>query len=74
MNEIDHEFIDFIVSKSDSEVVKKKFEKEWVKHTTENNVKIDVVWQEKLKERKKHSKVIKLKNIVILIAITLIIV
>ena len=72
---IEQEFTAFIESESVSEVVKKKLEEEWVKHTTENNAKIDAVWQEKtLKERKKHSKEIKLRKKVILVAITLIIV
>ena len=72
---IDQEFTAFIESESVSEVVKKKLEEEWVKYTTENNAKIDAVWQEKtLKERKKHSKEIELRKIVILVAITLIIV
>ena len=43
LDEIDHEFIVFLGSKSVSEVVKKKLGEEWVKCTTENNVKIDAV-------------------------------
>ena len=43
LDEIDHEFIVFLGSESVSEVVKKKLGEEWVKHTTENNVKIDAV-------------------------------
>ena len=43
LNEIDQEFTAFIESESVSEVVKKKLEEEWVKHTTENNTKIDAV-------------------------------
>ena len=43
MDEIDHEFTDFIESELVSEVVKKELEEEWVKHTTETNTKIDAV-------------------------------
>ena len=44
LDKIDQEFTAFIERESVSEVVKKKLEEEWVKHTTENNAKIDVVW------------------------------
>ena len=43
LDKIDQEFTAFIESESVSEVVKKKLEEEWVKHTTENNTKIDAV-------------------------------
>ena len=52
LDEIDQEFTDFIESDSVLEVVKKKLEEEWVKHTTENNAKIDVVWQKSIKGKK----------------------
>ena len=75
LDEIDQEFTAFIESESVSEVVKKKLEEDWVKHTTENNAKINAVWQKKkFKERKKHSKEIKLRKTVIQVDITLIIV
>ena len=73
LGEIDHEFIAFIQSESASEVIKEKLQKEWVKQITENNIKIDFVWQ-KIVKGKKHSKEMKLRKIVVLFAITLIIV
>ena len=52
LNEIGHEFRDFIVSGSVSELVKKKLVEEWVKHTTESDIKIDAIWQKKIKGKK----------------------
>ena len=49
---INQDFTAFIESKSGSEVVKKKLEEEWVKHTTENNIKTDSVWQKDIKGKK----------------------
>ena len=49
MKEINHEFAAFIKSESVPEVVKKKLEEEWVRHTTKNNVKNDAAWQRNIK-------------------------
>ena len=62
------------MSGSVSELVKKKLVEEWVKHTTESNIKIDVIWQKKIKGKKEAFQRNKLKKIVILVTITLIIV
>ena len=43
LDEIDHQFTAFIVSESVPEVAEKKLEEEWIKHTAENNVKMDAV-------------------------------
>ena len=69
-----HEFTAFIEIQSVPEVIKDRLEEEWIKHTTESNVKIDAVLRKTLKERKKHSKGIKLRKIVKLVTVTLIIV
>ena len=73
LDEIDQEFRAFIVSESVSEVVKKKLHKEWFKHTIESNAKSMPFGKKTLKEKKKYSKEIKLRKIVILLTITLII-
>ena len=52
LNKIDHEFRDFIVSGSVSELVKKKLVEEWVQHTAESDIKIDAIWQKKIKGKK----------------------
>ena len=71
-DEIDQEFRAFIVSESISDVVKKKLHEEWFKHTIENNASMPF-GKKTLKEKKKYSKEIKLRKIVILLTITLII-
>ena len=53
LDNIDDEFTDFIESESVSEVLKKKLEEEWVKHTTENNIKIDSAWQNNIKGKER---------------------
>ena len=45
LDETDERFTVFIESESVSAVVKKRLEEVWVKHTTENNANIDVVWK-----------------------------
>ena len=71
---MDHEFTAFIEIQSVPEVIKERLEEEWIKYTTKSNVKIDAVLRKTLKERKKHSKGIKLRKIVKLVTVTLIIV
>ena len=71
---MDHEFTAFIEIQSVPEVIKERLEEEWIKYTTKSNVNIDAVLRKTLKERKKHSKGIKLRKIVKLVTVTLIIV